>query len=110
MAKDKRARARHEPSFNKTPRAGGPVQPEKSPRVAAEPRSIMDMQPAWRLGNMRMKSPFGWDAVTRGDMEQVIGHLKGLESMTWSAVLVGAKKAQPQLRRRWNVQTSAGMS
>ena len=92
MAKGKRARAKHEPSFDKKPRAAVLVHPEKRPRVATEPRSIMDMQPAWRLSNMRMKSPFGWDAITRSDMEQVVGHLKGLESMAWSEILVGAKK------------------
>lgn len=80
MARDKRARAKHEPSFNNVP------------KVAAEPRSIMDQQPAWRLGNMRMEPPFGWDTVTRDDMTQIVRHLKGLESMTWSAILIGAKK------------------
>jgi hypothetical protein len=92
MANDKRARAKHEPSFNKIPRAGALEQPEKLPKLAAEPRSIMDMQPAWRLSNMRMKSPFGWGAITRGDMQQVIERFKALESMTWSAILVEAKK------------------
>jgi len=39
-----------------------------------------------------MKPPFGWDSVSREDMKQVIDHLKSLESMSWSAILVGAKK------------------
>ena len=52
----------------------------------------MDLQPAWRIGNLRMKAPFGWDAITRDDMSQIVEHFKGLESMTWSAILIGAKK------------------
>ncbi|HEV2642906.1 MAG TPA: hypothetical protein VGT98_09375 [Candidatus Elarobacter sp.] len=92
MAKDKRARAKHEPSFSKTPRTGVQVHVEKQPKLAAEPHSIMDLQPAWRLSNLRMKEPFGWNAIARDDMIQVVEHLKSLESMTWSAILIGAKK------------------
>lgn len=39
-----------------------------------------------------MKEPFGWNAIARDDMIQVVEHLKSLESMTWSAILIGAKK------------------
>ncbi|HWT04909.1 MAG TPA: hypothetical protein VN224_04060 [Xanthomonadales bacterium] len=92
MAKDKRARAKHEPSFSKTPRTGVIVHVEKRPKFTTEPGSIMDLRPAWRLGNLRMKAPFGWDAITGDEMKQVVEHFKGLESMTWSAILIGAKK------------------
>jgi hypothetical protein len=52
----------------------------------------MQVRPSWRLGNLRMRSPFGWDTISRSDMVAVIAHLKSLETMTWSAILVGAKK------------------
>ena len=52
-----------------------------------EPGSIMELHPAWRLGNLRMKAPFGWETITRDEMKQVLEHLKGLEFMTWSAIL-----------------------
>jgi hypothetical protein len=92
VAKDKKVRASREPSFSKTPRIGTHVVAGKHPKIAQEPQSIMELRPSWRLSNMRMQAPFGWDSISRDDMKQVIDHLKSLESMTWSAILVGAKK------------------
>jgi len=92
VGKDKKACARREPSFGKTPKLGAHIAISKQLKVEHEPRSIMDDRPSWRLSNMRTQPPFGWDSITREDMKQVVSHLKSLESMTWSAILVGAKK------------------
>lgn len=92
MGKEKRARVSREPSFGKTPRIGAQITGGKQPKLAREPQSIMDQRPSWRLSNMRMKAPFGWDSISRDDMKQVIDHLKALEEKPWSETLIGAKK------------------
>jgi hypothetical protein len=92
VSKDKKARVKREPSFSKTPRAGVNVAPGKTLRVAQEPQSIMEVRPSWRLSNLRMKGPFGWDSIDRDDMKQVVAHFKSLESMTWSDILVAGRK------------------
>jgi hypothetical protein len=92
VSSNKKARVKREPSFSKTPKASVTVASGKMPRVAEEPHSIMDARPSWRLSNLRMKAPFGWDAIDRDDMKQVIAHFKSLESMTWSDILVASRK------------------
>lgn len=39
-----------------------------------------------------MKAPFGWDAIDRDDMKQVVAHFKALESMRWNDIFVAARK------------------
>jgi hypothetical protein len=65
---------------------------KKQPRAAVNPSSFMAHKPSWRFSNIRMRAPFGWDGISRVDMQGVVSRLASLETMTWSDILVTAKK------------------
>jgi hypothetical protein len=64
----------------------------KKPRSELDPSSYMRARPSWRLGNVRMKPPFGWSEISRRDMQGVLSHLASLETMTWNEILVVGNK------------------
>ena len=54
--------------------------------------STLQGRPSWRLSNIRMDAPFGWERISRADLENVVAHLSSLESMTWNDIVVTARK------------------
>jgi hypothetical protein len=50
----------------------------------------MGARPSWRLGEMDHGGPFGWDLITRADLDHVVACLKNYETQTWSAIFVGS--------------------
>ena len=64
----------------------------KKQRSGAGPDSYLRGRPSWRLSKLRMDQPFGWDQISRTDLEDVVTHLSSLESMTWSEIVVAARK------------------
>jgi len=57
------------------------------------------MQPSWRLNKLELCEPFGWHEVDKTTLEYIHSKLIAFESMTWSQILIDAKK------RHHNVKT-----
>ncbi|HEV3156607.1 MAG TPA: hypothetical protein VGZ00_04610 [Candidatus Baltobacteraceae bacterium] len=60
---------------------------------APDPGKYFDNYPSWRVGRMRMLDPYGWHEIERKAYHHILEHLKALESMTWSEILVKNRKS-----------------
>jgi len=68
------------PSLSKQPKAGG------------DPTSFHQMKPSWRIARMEFVDPFGWHALDTLTVGVIRTKLGQFETMTWSDILVRAKK------------------
>lgn len=66
----------------------------KNPKIASplQSQSYLDKNPAWRIAKMEVVHPFGWHTLDADELQFVREKLKEFESMTWSQILVVAKK------------------
>ena len=66
----------------------------KNPKIASslQSQSYLDKSPAWRISKMEVVDPFGWHNLNANELQFVREKLKEFESMTWSQILVVAKK------------------
>jgi hypothetical protein len=48
----------------------------------------MDENPSWRVREMLMVDPFGWQAMTAEDIAKVHTRLSALEQSTWREILL----------------------
>ena len=91
----KRARHRKRPPAVKKP-AYSPAAKPKGGRRPVIPekdrRNYMRMRPAWKVSRLEEYGPFGWHRIDGPKAIEVTARLKGFESMSWSEILVAAKK------------------
>lgn len=64
----------------------------KGPRRAIEPTSYYSERPSWRISQIEMMDPFGWHRIDPTSALYVREKLSQFESMTWSEILIDAKK------------------
>lgn len=87
----------------KQPRAAAAVSSSKEPRTASfpfspktpsaiDPRSSGDLSPSWKVAGLQLVSPYGWHELDGKKLLQIHERLRNFESMTWNAILVGARK------------------
>jgi len=82
----------HLPHPSKCPSIGYSPELSKIPKSAHDPQSYYNSKPAWRISMMEMEDPYGWHKIDATTLYKIRAHLKNLESMTWSDILVKAKK------------------
>lgn len=72
--------------------------PSKVPRVAIEPTSYHDLNPAWRVSSMELIDPYGWHRLDGEGLLRIREKLSHFESMTWNEILVKSKKQHHSIR------------
>lgn len=63
----------------------------KTPKKAYS-EDFYSLNPAWRLGLIELVEPFGWHELKSEQVHYVRTKLSFFESMTWSEILMKAKK------------------
>lgn len=53
---------------------------------------FMKMRPAWRVSKLEENGPFGWHRVGGARVSEILARLRGFETMSWSEILIAAKK------------------
>lgn len=54
--------------------------------------SWAEARPSWRVKTLQMRDPFGWHRVKPRKQQEILKKLGELETMTWSEILITAKK------------------
>lgn len=89
----KQPRSKTIPIPERVPKTPWLPAPAKVPSTAVSVRDFYRLHPAWRVGQMEVaQQPFGWHSLDRAKAHEIRAHLANLESMTWSEILVSAKK------------------
>jgi hypothetical protein len=91
VAKSKKPQHRAFPFSGKQPIAARDAVDRKVPR-ALEGASYHSLRPSWRISLMEMVDPFGWHRVDAPTIHYIRQRLALFETMTWSEILVQAKK------------------
>jgi hypothetical protein len=76
----------------KTPKVKFEPHPSKSPKIAEDPDRYMHLNPAWRISKLEFNDPFGWHEIDAMTLRCIQEKLSSFESMTWSEILIVAKK------------------
>ena len=71
---------------DKKPKAKVSPQPTKIPRRVYD-EDPTRLSPAWRVGSMEMRVPFGWHQLTGSELSEIREKLKNFESMTLGEIL-----------------------
>ena len=64
----------------------------KAPRIGHDPNSFLDYNPSWRFAKAEVCEPFGWHKLDPETLHEVRKKLSNFETMTWSEILIVAKK------------------
>ncbi len=65
---------------------------EKTPRLSENPDAYLALNPSWRIGKVDLVDPFGWHCLDQDSIHRIRQKLSEFESMTWSEVLIKARK------------------
>lgn len=68
-------KSRHNPETSKTPRKAGF---DENPG---------NLRPAWRVGSMEMRDPYGWHEIDVRGVQEIHERLRNFESMMWRDIL-----------------------
>jgi hypothetical protein len=60
--------------------------PPSGPRFAADPTAYKSAKPVWSFGWMDFDGPWGWGAVSGGELITLQQRLAGYEQSTWGAI------------------------
>jgi hypothetical protein len=77
---------------SKKPKASLAVAPLKQPRIASDPTSYHERKPSWRISRIELVDPYGWHRLDGAGLQAIRTKLAHFESMTWSDILIKAKK------------------
>lgn len=75
-----------------TPKANFHPDSSKTPRFEGNPNSYLALNPAWRISQVEFVDPYGWHTLDSSKVTYIQKKLSDFESMTWSEILVKAKK------------------
>jgi hypothetical protein len=87
------------PSISKTPSVAREPTVDKIAKAVHGPNAN-DLQPAWRISSLQMIDPYGWHQIDRAKMQEIQQKLASFEAMTWTEILVRAKKQNHSVRRQ----------
>jgi hypothetical protein len=79
-------------SKKKQPKTKITPSPTKQPKIASSPDSYNKMNPCWRISKIEMEGAYGWHNLDTETLVYIKDKLAHFESMTWSEILVDAKK------------------
>lgn len=85
-------------SPKKSPIATRGVESQKVPRTAVSIDSYHHLRPSWRVSNIELAEPYGWTTVSATTLLFIREKLANFETMTWSEILVKAKKQNHSIR------------
>lgn len=65
---------------NKNPKAKFDPQPSKTPKAGFNENPLL-LRPAWRIGSIEMRDPFGWHEIDTNTLHEIRERLKSFETM-----------------------------
>ncbi len=77
---------------SKDPKAAKQLYVEKKPKIAIDPDVFYEQSPSWRIRRIKMVDPHGWHVLDSSTVGYIREKLSSFETMTWSQILVVAKK------------------
>jgi hypothetical protein len=72
---------------NKHPKTKHEPQPSKTPKKAGFDENPLHLCPAWRVGAMEMRDPFGWHDLDDKTLREIREKLKSFETMTLACLI-----------------------
>ena len=76
---------------HKKPKLRTEPEPSKTPKKAGFDENPNRLRPAWRIGRMELRDPFGWHVLDAATLHEIRERLRNFESMTL-AEFIGPKK------------------
>jgi hypothetical protein len=64
----------------------------KQPKTVEPAINFYKLNPAWRIGRLEMRDPFGWHEIEKEKLDEIRQKLASLENSTWNDLLLIAKK------------------
>jgi hypothetical protein len=79
------------PSGHKNPQFAPLIEGKKEPKTV-ERIDFLTLKAAWRVKNIQLVDPYGWQQLTLKDICYIREKLSAFESMTWGDIFVKDKK------------------